>query len=398
MARRKKNPLGDFEDALSSLGYGSQEGGDSVTNIDNQDVVNQVLDDPNDAIDNLDNPDGDESTEDKDKKNVTGDPNAHDDDTDIPDNILNNTSTTTVDNSEEDETEDEVVIDNPDNNQAVDPGEAEQIGAFFDAFAEANGWSVTDDEKPKSVEDLVDYIKDVVDENSTPQYADERIAKLDQYVKNGGRFEDFYQTQQRSMSFDNIDMEDESNQKAVVRDYYKLQGMSDEQISRKIERYEDADMLEDEAADAVTYLKAYEQQQQEYLAQQQEAQRQAQEQQAAQFMNDLTTSINGLTNIRGIAIPKEDRRALYDYITRTDADGLTQYQKDFNGNLVNNLLESAYFTMKGDALLGEAQRNGQTSAASKLRQMLKHQTKNHSSYNVGHEKQPQAWDIASKYL
>nr|DAH45012.1 MAG TPA: hypothetical protein [Caudoviricetes sp.] len=54
--------------------------------------------------------------------------------------------------------------------------------------------------------------------------------------------------------------------------------------------------------------------------------------------------------------------------------------------------------MKGDALLGEAQRNGQTSAASKLRQMLKHQTKNHTSYNVGHEKQPQAWDIASKYL
>lgn len=399
MARRKKNPLGDFEDALSSLGYGSQEGGDSITNIDNQDMVDQVLDDPNDDIDNLDNPDDDKSTEDKDNKNVTGDPNAHDDNTDIPDNILNNTSNTTdVNDEQDDDSVDDNPIDNPDNDQATDPGEAEQIGAFFDAFAEANGWSVDVDEKPKSVEDLVDYIKDVVEENSTPQYADERIAKLDQYVKNGGRFEDFYQTQQRSMSFDNIDMEDESNQKAVVRDYYKLQGMSDEQISRKIERYEDADMLEDEAADAVSYLKAYEQQQQEYLAQQQEAQRQAQEQQAAQFMNDLTTSINGLTNIRGIAIPKEDRKALYDYITRTDADGLTQYQKDFNGNLVSNLLESAYFTMKGDALLGEAQRNGQTSAASKLRTMLRHQTKNHTSYNVGHEKQPQAWDIASKYL
>ena len=54
MARKKKNPLGDFEDALSSLGFGGQEGGDSVTDIDNQDVVNQVLDDPNDDIDNLD--------------------------------------------------------------------------------------------------------------------------------------------------------------------------------------------------------------------------------------------------------------------------------------------------------------------------------------------------------
>jgi len=34
--------------------------------------------------------------------------------------------------------------------------------------------------------------------------------------------------------------------------------MNDEQINRKIERYEDADMLEDEATDAVSYLKAYE--------------------------------------------------------------------------------------------------------------------------------------------
>ena len=64
-------------------------------------------------------------------------------------------------------------------------------------------------------------------------------------------------------------------------------------------------------------------------------------------MDDLTSSINGLTNIRGINIPKEDRKALFDYITRTDADGLTEYQKAFNNNLVNNLIESAYFTMKG---------------------------------------------------
>jgi hypothetical protein len=63
---------------------------------------------------------------------------------------------------------------------------------------------------------------------------------------------------------------------------------------------------------------------------------------------------------------------LYDYITKTDADGLTQYQKDFNSNIVNNLIESAYFTMKGDALLGTAQRNGQTKAAERLRTMMRH--------------------------
>ena len=388
MARKKKNPLGDFENALNSLGFGGQEGGDSVTDIDNQDMVNQVLDDPNDDIENLDNPD---TTVTEDNKDTTTDPNVREDDTEVPDNILNNTSdTNTVEENEQEETVE-------DNNTEI-PGEAEQVGAFFDAFAEAAGWSVDDSERPKNVDEFVEYMSKVAEENSIPQYADDRIAQLDQYVKNGGRFEDFYQTQQRSMYYGNIDIEDESNQKAVVRDYYKLQGMNDEQINRKIERYEDADMLEDEATDAVNYLKAYEAQQAQYMAQQQEAQRQAQEQQAAQFVEDLTNGINGLADIRGIAIPKEDKKALYDYITKTDADGLTQYQKDFNGNLVNNLIESAYFTMKGDTLLGEAKRNGQTSAASKLRNMLRHQTKNHSSYNVGTEKQPQLLDIASRYL
>lgn len=397
MARRKKNPLGDFEDALNSLGFSGSEGNASVTDIDNQDTATQIIDDPDDDIKNLDNPDDNKPTED----NKNGDPNAKEDNSEIPDNILNNTSDDNKQDSEQDQqntdlnqTDDQ----NQDGNTEDDPGEAEQIGAFFDAFAEANGWSVDEDERPKNVDELVDYIKNVVETNSVPEYADERIEQLDQYVKNGGKFEDFYQTQQRTMSYDNIDIEDESNQKQVVRDYYKLQGMSDEQINRKIDRYEDADMLEDEATDAVNYLKAYEEQQAQYMAQQQEAQRQAQEQQAMQFAQDLTNGINSLTNIRGISIPKEDKKALYDYITKTDADGLTAYQKEFNGNLVNNLIESAYFTMKGDALLGEANRNGQTSAANKLRNMLRHQTKNHSSYNVGTEKQPQIWDVASRYL
>ena len=397
MARKKKNPLGDFEDALNSLGFSGSEGNASVTDIDNQDTATQIIDDPDDDIKNLDNPDDNKPTED----NKNGDPNAKEDNSKIPDNILNNTS----DNNKQDSEQDQYNTDlnqtddqDQDENTEDDPGEAEQIGAFFDAFAEANGWSVDEDERPKNVEELVDYIKNVVETNSVPEYADERIEQLDQYVKNGGKFEDFYQTQQRTMSYDNIDIEDESNQKQVVRDYYKLQGMSDEQINRKIERYEDADMLEDEATDAVNYLKAYEEQRAQYMAQQQEAQRQAQEQQAIQFAQDLTNGINNLTNIRGISIPKEDKKALYDYITKTDADGLTAYQKEFNGNLVNNLIESAYFTMKGDALLGEANRNGQTSAANKLRNMLRHQTKNHSSYNVGTEKQPQIWDVASRYL
>jgi hypothetical protein len=131
-------------------------------------------------------------------------------------------------------------------------------------------------------------------------------------------------------------------------------------------------MLEDEANDAVTYLKRVREQQLAAAQAEQEEAMRRDEARATKFFTDLTSGIKNLSSIRGISVPKEDRAALYNYITRVDADGLTQYQKDFNSNMVNNLIESAYFTMKGDALLDTAARNGQTSAANKLRDVLKH--------------------------
>lgn len=372
MARKKKNsPL---DEALNMLGYDNPELSGGVTDMDDPDLsIRDGESDVDDLTDDNNEPDPNEGTEDNNG-------NARDDDSDIPADVLNNINNNSNNSSEDNDADDDQEEDdaddlnnnNDDDDQQVESWETAQVGAFFDAFADELGWDVDDNDKPDSIKALIDYIGDMVEENSKPQYADERIEQLDQYVKNGGRFEDFYNNQSQTISYDNMDMEDESNQKAVVRDYMKLQGYDDEAINRKIERYEDADMLEEEAEDAVNRLKTIREQQ---LAEQQAYQeqvRQQQEAQAVQFMNDLNAGINGLSNIRGIAVPKEDRKALFDYITKTDADGLTQYQKDFNGNMVNNLIESAYFTMKGDALLGSAKRSGQTSAVERLRTTMRH--------------------------
>lgn len=69
-----------------------------------------------------------------------------------------------------------------------------------------------------------------------------------------------------------------------------------------------------------------------------------------QFFNTVKTDIDQLTNVRGINVPKEDRKALFDYIFKVDQNGQSQYTKDFNKNLSKNLIESAYFTMKEIAL------------------------------------------------
>lgn len=380
---KKKNSLSAFDDALTKLGYD----GDVTTSVSNMDtddanIVNQSDDD----IDNLDDKDDPDNAGGPDDEQDLNDPNNNDT-TPIPNpNDVNNNDG--LDNNPDDQTDD---------TDDADKLETQNVRLFFDAFAEQLGWDVTDDEKPDSMEGLINYIEDTVAENSKPQYADDRIAQLDSYVKNGGKFEDFYNGMSQNIQYDNMDMDDESNQKMAVRDYLKLSGYSDEQIDKKIERYEDADMLEDEATDAIERLKEHQQLQLQHQQEEQEALRIQQQQQAQQFVTNLNNTINSLDSIRGIAIPKQDRKALFDYITKVDASGMTQYQKDFNANMTENLIESAYFTMKGDALIGEAKRTGQTTAAEKLRKMLRYQTKNHSSFNIDDKKRSVA-DIASRWL
>lgn len=337
------------------------------------------------------------------------DGNNADDNSDIPQDVMDRMNGKSGDTSLQDNipSDNNVPASDPNTNNndnepsAEDVAEAEQVTALFDAIVESLGYNPNDidgDRKPLTVDDLTTSLGNIVKENSKPQYADERIAKLDDYVKNGGKFEDFYGVQRDSLNLDDIDLDDESNQKRVVRELLKLDGYSDDRINKRIERFEDADMLYDEAEDAVDRLKEIKKQQAEQLQKEQEAYRQQQEQDAQKFFTDVRTQIDSLSTIRGVAVPKEDRKALFDYIFRQDANGVTQYQKDFSKNLSKNLIESAYFTMKGDSLINEAQRDGQTSAAQKLRNMLRDSSRNHSSRTIDDGKQPQAWDIASKFL
>lgn len=386
MAKKKGN-LSAFDSLLDDMGYGNTMSQPETTD------VSDMLD--NDDIENLDEINNTGNIP-EDVNNNENTDNAHEDDTTIPEDVLNNNQEQSLGEETTPPAEDQTTNEGL-GQQEVNETEKNNIGVFFDAFAEELGWDVNDDDKPTTVEGLVDYMSQVIEQNSAPQYADDRIAQLDAYVKNGGKFEDFYQRQQETVSYENMDMEDESNQKAAVRDYLKYQGYTDDQINRKIERYEDGDLLEEEAEDAVARLKQINQMKLEEQQKQQAYEKQVQEQQAAQFMQDLSTTVGSLNSIRGVAIPKQDRKALFDYITKTDADGLTRYQKDFNKNLVNNLIESAYFTMKGDSLIGEAKRNGQTSAANKLRTMLRHQSTNHSRYNVNDNKQRSVVELASQF-
>ena len=392
MAKKNTTPTA-FDSLLDSV-YGNEGEMPETINMDEQDsFVNAVEEEEKPA----DKPAEDNSADD------TNPSNANDDDSEIPQDVLNR-----MDGKSKDEPVQEpndATVDNTEDTSDpsdADVHEAQQVGLLFDAIGESFGWNMDDvkeEDRPLTVDDLTNYMREVVQQNSVPHYADERIQQLDEYVKNGGKFEDFYGKQQQSLSYDNMDMEDEDNQKAIVSELLRYSGYTDDQIKNKISRYEDADMLEEESADALDRLKQIKQHELEIAQQQQAAYLQQQEEQSKQFYNDCMNQIKSLSSIRGVQIPKEDRAKLADYIFNVDQDGVSKFQRDYNNqeNFINNLLTTAYITMKGDSFISTAKRDGESSATEKLRKMLRHQAKNHTAYNV-EDKPKSAIDLASRFF
>lgn len=392
MAKKNTTPTA-FDNLLNSV-YGNEGNMPETVDMDKQDsFVNAVEEEEKPA----DKPAEDNGADD------TNPSNANDDDSEIPQSVLDRMDKKSKDEPVQEPTDD--TIDNTEDTSDPsddDVSEAQQVGLLFDAIGESFGWNMDDikeEDRPLTVDDLTHYMRKVVQQNSVPQYADERIQQLDEYVKNGGKFEDFYGKQQQSLSYDNIDMEDEDNQKAVVSELLRYNGYTDDQIKNKISRYEDADMLEEESADALDMLKQIKQHELEMAQQQQAAYLQQQEEQSKQFYNDCMNQIKSLSSIRGVQIPKEDRAKLADYIFNVDQDGISKFQRDYNNkdNFINNLITTAYITMKGDSFISTAKRDGESSATEKLRKMLRHQAKNHTAYNV-EDKPKSVVDLASRFF
>ena len=264
------------------------------------------------------------------------------------------------DNSEEDDDEDEPAFD-----------EKNAVTGFFEVLSEKLGWSIDEeDEIPQTAEELVKYFQDIIEEESRPTYANDEVARLDEYVKNGGDIKT-YLTIDAELNLDEIEIEDdETNQKLVLKEFLKEKGFSSKSIEKKLQKYADAGLLEDEAEDALEALKEIREQKKEQLLADQKKQSEEQAKRQQEFFNTVVSEIKGLDNIRGIKIPEKDKKTLMDYMFKPDSDGVTKYQKDYAKN-PKNLIESAYFTMKGDALINIAKKEGNKNAFDKFKSNLK---------------------------
>ena len=359
----KKMTLGGFEAVLDSF-IPNPDGGFRNSNIDENVNVNA------DEFESLD----DEELEDIKNNNIE---------------VKNNKENPVEEDTEEEEIEEEDIEDKPkrkpgrprkeetieeeteEEEGVEDNNEENVVTNFFDAMAEKLNWEFEEDEdKPKSVDELINYFQNVIEENSKPEYSSEEVEALDNFVKQGGDLKK-YLTIDAELDLDDIDIEDEANQKLVVKQLLKEKGFSTNKIDKLVSRYEEAGLLEDEAQDALEDLKEIKEGKKKQLLEDQKKAYQIQLQRQQQFYDNVVSEIKGLKNIRGITVPEKDKKVLMDYILKPDTDGKTKYQKDYAKGGVKNLIESAYFTMNADKLIEAAKREGNNSAIDKFRRSLK---------------------------
>lgn len=359
----KKMTLGGFEAVLDSF-IPNPDGGFRNSNVDENVNVNA------DEFESLD----DEELEDIKKNNIE---------------VKNNKENPVEEDTEEEEIEEEDIEDKPkrkpgrprkeetieeeteEEEEVEDNNEENVVTNFFDAMAEKLNWEFEEGEdKPKNVDELINYFQNVIEENSKPEYSSEEVEALDNFVKQGGDLKK-YLTIDAELDLDDIDIEDEANQKLVVKQLLKEKGFSTKKIDKLVSRYEEAGLLEDEAQDALEDLKEIKEERKKQLLEDQKKAYQIQLQRQQQFYDNVVSEIKGLKNIRGITVPEKDKKVLMDYILKPDTDGKTKYQKDYAKGGVKNLIESAYFTMNADKLIEAAKREGNNSAIDKFRRSLK---------------------------
>lgn len=398
-----KNTLNGFEAILESLNpnVGANKTKE-IDNIDNEfDAVEELTDEELEALRGKTGKKSTNNKEDEEEEEDDVDGKGEEDDdieTNEPSKTKKSSKKTTKtdkDNDTVDEKGEEDDIDSDDGTTSE-----ELIVNFFDSLSEQLGWSdVEDEDKPKTAEDLIEYFKDVIEENSVPQYASEEVEKLDEFVRNGGNLKDYFSID-ADIDLDNIEVEDnEINQKLVIKEFLKEKGFSAKQIDKKITKYEDAGILEDEAVDALEALKDIKAERKEkLLEEQQKSAREAQKQQQT-FFNNVVSEIKGMDSIYGIEIPEKDKRALLEYIFKPDAEGVTKYQKDYAKSL-KNLITSAYFTMKGDSLITIAKQKGKKDALDNFKNSLRGSgvTKKSRKQVINNDSTSTIWDTFARQL
>lgn len=117
-------------------------------------------------------------------------------------------------------------------------------------------------------------------------------------------------------------------QKKLVADWLSTQDFTDKEISKRLEKLEDAALLEDEALTAWNKLQKFEQNYQEEIKQRTKQQQEESKKLQAQRLDQIKTEMLNMEEfIPGVKRSKAERERAYEAYTKLDRTGKTEFVK-----------------------------------------------------------------------
>ena len=303
---------------------------------------------------------------------------ADDDDADIDSTIDNDDDINDVDdvNTDDDSDDNDVDDTSNDSDDVDDLDEKEMITPFINLFSSELGWELEDDVKPKNIKELISFMGSIIESQSKPTYANEEIRQLDEYVRNGGDLRKFLSTASGELDVNNVDLSKESTQKAVIREYLKESGHSEDYINRKITRYEESGTLEEEAEDTVELLKEIQDKKKKKLLKEQEDARISMIEKQQKFIKDVENAIEKMDTVLGVQITDAHRKGLKDYLLKVDAQGRTRYDINYSKDPITRLIQQSFIDLNGDKFVNNIRVKAKNDAITSFKDTLKNNKKN----------------------
>lgn len=231
------------------------------------------------------------------------------------------------DDSDEDESEE--IEDDAD-------GESEDEDSFvplIEAIHQHNGWEFDAEAfEDGSINGLMDFIGEVVEANSKPEYASQESAKFDEFVRRYGpeKASEYLQANYGEMDYEKEDFSDDDSKKELMRNYLKeTTKFSDAKIEKEVKKAEELGELDEE--DTINEYK-------EHMVESAKERAKAVEERAEQervrryedyqnYLSSQKNRIDSTEEISGHKLSKKEKDEFYKFTYEVGNDGKTGYQR-----------------------------------------------------------------------
>ena len=202
------------------------------------------------------------------------------------------------------------------------------------------------------------------------QYPD--VEQYLQYRYNGGDPKRYFQATAPQVDYSaiEIDAEDVGTQRAVVQEFLRRNGYTDEEAKETVQEYVDAGILERHATRSLGKLKTMQEREAATILEQQQREAQQRQQKVQERWTNIKSTID-TGRVRGFEIPAADRKKFFGWMSEAvDNQGNTQRLIDRQSMDIETQVAMEYLLWKNFDLNKLVANSANTAKAQNLKQKL----------------------------